>query len=130
MNIEDIKKAYAMTPHPEGGWYKELWQSQNTIGERSICSLTYYLLDKTGCCWHRLASDEIWLFHQGADLKLYLGGEGKSPKEEEAITLGKSCFHTVIPRGQWQRAETTGDFSLVSCVVAPGYREEDWEILN
>ena len=34
----------------------------------------------------------------------------------------------VVPTGHWQAAETTGDYTLVSCVVAPGFQFEGFEL--
>jgi predicted cupin superfamily sugar epimerase len=60
-----------LQPHPEGGFYKEVFRSE--IEVRAACSdkvnqaitSIYYLLegnDYSG--FHRLKSDEIWYFHK------------------------------------------------------------------
>jgi predicted cupin superfamily sugar epimerase len=36
--------------------------------------------------------------------------------------------HVVVPAGAWQAAETTGAWSLVTCVVAPGFDFAGFEL--
>lgn len=131
MDKEALIKQYDMQPHPEGGWYRELWQSSRSHRGQSLSSLTYYLIGRgESCAWHRLTSEEVWLWHQGAPLQLLLGGQGSSPQGEDIVTLGDRIFHGIVPPNTWQRARTTGDFTLVSCVVTPAYREKDWQLLK
>ncbi|MEG0874701.1 MAG: cupin domain-containing protein [Clostridiales bacterium] len=130
MNKEKIIDKFNMQPHPEGGWYKELWQSPKTVGERHLSSHIYYLLEKDEVSkWHRLTSDEIWLFHSGDYLTLTLGGKGKTPIPTQEVEIGKDLFHLLIPANTWQRATAKLGDSLVSCVVSPGYNDEDYEMI-
>jgi predicted cupin superfamily sugar epimerase len=34
----------------------------------------------------------------------------------------------VVPHGEWQSAETMGDYTLVACFVAPGFEFADFEM--
>ena len=36
----------------------------------------------------------------------------------------------MIPSGYWQAAKSTGEFTLVSCCVAPGFDFKDFEMLR
>ena len=36
----------------------------------------------------------------------------------------------MIPSGYWQAAKSTGEFTLVSCCVSPGFDFEDFEMLR
>ena len=36
----------------------------------------------------------------------------------------------MIPSGYWQAAESTGEFTLVSCCVGPGFDFKDFEMLR
>ena len=60
-----------LKPHVEGGYYKELYKSTRCLGERPIASTIYYLL-KSGQVsrFHRLKSDELWLYHYGSPLRI------------------------------------------------------------
>ena len=57
MDISDeIIKKLQMTPHPEGGYFKESYRDENI-------SLIYYLLKKNEKShWHRLTKNEILHF--------------------------------------------------------------------
>ena len=81
--------------------------------------------------WHRLhTAVEVWHYYAGAPLKLMQSGDGKTV---ETQLLGPDILkgerpQGVIPAGSWQAAETTGDFTLVGCTVAPGFTFEDFEL--
>ena len=34
----------------------------------------------------------------------------------------------VVPAGHWQAAVSTGDYTLVSCTVSPGFRFEGFKL--
>ena len=36
----------------------------------------------------------------------------------------------MIPSGYWQAAKSTGEFTLVSCCVGPGFDFKDFELLR
>ena len=36
----------------------------------------------------------------------------------------------MIPSGYWQGAKSTGEFTLVSCFVGPGFDFNDFELLR
>ena len=36
----------------------------------------------------------------------------------------------IVPADAWQSASTTGEWTLVSCVVAPGFDFADFEIIE
>ena len=79
---------------------------------------------------------EIWLWHGGAPLELSIHEDGGAV---ERCRLGMDIEggerpQAVIPVGAWQAARSLGDWSLVSCTVAPafefaGFRmaPEGWE---
>ncbi|MBB4124479.1 cupin domain-containing protein [Martelella radicis] len=129
---EAIIDALGMQQHPEGGWYAETFR--DTAGEpgRGASTLIYFLL-KAGerSHWHRLLTTvEIWHYYAGAPLKLMVSPDGRAT---ETMTLGPDIMagerpQGVIPAGQWQAAESTGDFTLVGCTVAPGFIFDDFEL--
>jgi predicted cupin superfamily sugar epimerase len=119
-----------MQPHAEGGWYKEIWRS-----EREACSLIYYALGRDDVSrWHRVRSDELWLWHAGGVLEMKLGGTGESPQAEQTLLLGaeseaRDGFQGIVPADVWQTARVVaGDFVLVSCVVAPAFQWTDFTL--
>ncbi len=64
-----------LAPHPEGGWYRETWraapswQPAGYPGPRAAATGIYFLLDPgEESAWHRVRSDEVWLWHSGGPL--------------------------------------------------------------
>ena len=120
-----------LTEHPEGGWFKATFQSKETSNGRSNLSLIYYLLkENENSHLHRVTdADEIWLWHLGDPLLLSYSDE-RSTKE---ITLGPDLnnneeLQAVIPKSIWQKAKSNGAWSLVSCVVAPAFSFDGFEM--
>lgn len=127
--------------HPEGGWFKEIYRSQEIIeqgifnkrfsGDRNISTSIYFLLEKGQfSAFHRIKSDEIWHFYDGGMTKIY----SISPKGELTIhKLGLNIENgelpqIIIPGGEYFAAEPSTDFTLVGCTVAPGFDFEDFEM--
>ena len=128
-----------MKPHPEGGYYKEVFRSKEGIsqkslpdrfaGDRSFLTSIYFLLEKgLFSAFHRIQSDALWYFHKGDDLFVHvILPDGTY----QCIELGKDKdLQCAVPAGAWFASETRGEFSLVSCAVAPGFDFEDFELAN
>jgi hypothetical protein len=131
-----------LLPHPEGGWYRETWAARPRFqpagypGARAPATAVYFLLTPgTRSCWHAVRSDELWLWHAGGPLALWLGGTGSEPATDPAeLTLGPDLAagqhpQQLVPGGHWQAAEPAGPHEvLVSCVVAPGFDFADFTV--
>jgi uncharacterized protein len=140
MEAQDAKywiERLDMQPHPEGGYYKEVFRSQQQVHRlnaeetKQACTSIYYLLEGNDFSgFHRLVSDEIWYFHVGAPVHIHsIDKEGKYQLHElSAAPTGH--FSVVIPGGCWFAAEIPSQqqFSLVSCVVAPGFDFREFEM--
>ena len=85
-----------------------------------------YFLLKAGerSHWHRVDATEIWLYHAGAPLVLSLAETEAGPAVDQLLTpdLSAGRPQIIVPRDHWQAARTTGDYTLVSCTVSPGFR--------
>ena len=143
----DLRPATAETldllPHPEGGWFRETWaaapwfEPPGYAGSRAAATAIYFLLPPGARSqWHKVASDELWLWHSGGPLTLQLGGDGRDPHgEPRAVTLGPELEHgqapqILVPGGTWQSAFPAGSAEvLVTCVVAPGFDFADFTAL-
>jgi predicted cupin superfamily sugar epimerase len=133
-----------LAPHPEGGWYRETWRAapesvpDGYPGPRAAATGIYFLLvPGEESAWHRVRSDEAWLWHSGGPLSLLDGGAGDQPADvPAAVTLGPDLAagqlpQHVIPGGHWQAARLAGEQEvLVSCVVAPGFDFADFTMLD
>jgi predicted cupin superfamily sugar epimerase len=135
MEINDIIKKYNLTPHPEGGYYKEVYRSeQNVISkqvkeDRSAVTHIYFLLKEGQFSrFHKVLHDEIWNFYEGSPLNII---EFNGTKVEEKI-IGKESgnYVSVVKAGIFQAAESTGSYTLVGCSVAPGFDFKDFSFLT
>ena len=131
MDADYIINYLKLTEHPEGGWFKETFQSKETSNGRSNLSMIYYLLkENENSHWHRVTdADEIWLWHLGDPLLLSYSDE----RSTNEITLGPDLnnnekLQAVIPKSIWQKAKSNGEWSLVSCVVAPAFSFDGFEM--
>jgi predicted cupin superfamily sugar epimerase len=121
-----------LTPHPEGGWYRETWRAPAGEGERGAATAILFLLAAgERSHWHRVDADELWLWHAGGPLAL-LRAESDSAAVER-VTLGGKVLageqpQVRIPAGWWQAAEAGTGWTLVSCVVAPAFQFEGFEL--
>lgn len=134
-----------LKPHPEGGFYKEEYRSSVEIphkdlpvgykSARKIATSIYYLLRSEDISkLHRLRSDELWYYHAGSPISVvYIDAEGKKhknilggrPDKAEKLSMlipGGCIFCAEVPQKE--------SYSLVSCVVAPGFEFEDFEMFD
>ncbi|MBL4807419.1 MAG: cupin domain-containing protein [Rhodobacteraceae bacterium] len=122
---QDIIQKLDMHPHPEGGWYRQTWIADVGDGVRPCGSAIYYLLEAgQKSHWHRIDSTEIWIFNAGAPLILSLSSSDAGPIRD--ITLGPDILagqqaQAIVVVQEWQAARSTGDWTLVTCTVAPAF---------
>ena len=137
MNAEDIINKLEMLPHPEGGYYKETYRSEEqTINKegnkRNTSTAIYFLLENNNISrFHRIKSDELWFFHQGNAIEIVSIKNNKLV----SITLGNDIDkgevpQAVIPSNTWfgSSVKDGSGFGLVSCTVAPGFDFADFEM--
>ena len=126
-----------LQPHPEGGYYREIHRSGERVGtargRRAAITTIYFLLARDRkSVLHRVLSDEIWHWYEGAPLRLL--HVGADFRYRESVVLGPSAKGSVqafvIPRMAWQAAETTGDYTLVGCSVGPGFDFADFTMMR
>jgi predicted cupin superfamily sugar epimerase len=123
MTADDIIAHLKLSPHPEGGHYRQTWVAENEGRPSGTC--IYFLLKADEVShWHTVDAAEIWHYHAGAPLTLSVAATKAGPAL--AHTLGPDVLadqnpHLIVPTGHWQSARSTGDFTLVSCTVSPGF---------
>ncbi len=133
----ELVKQLDLQPHPEGGWYKEIYRSPNNIEsnskQRSVLTGIYFLLEENKMSrWHVVDADEVWHFYEGDALELFVASpdfsEVKTIRLDE-ISNGAAPVY-VVPKGWWQAARSTGRFTLVGCNVAPGFEFSGFRFAN
>ncbi len=112
-----------LAPHPEGGHYRQTWVDTTSDGRPSGTCIYFLLQRGERSHWHRVDATEIWLYHAGAPLHLHMSATDAGPASTHLLTpdLTQGAPQIIVPRDHWQAAETTGDFTLVSCTVSPGF---------
>jgi len=139
--VRGLIEQLQLRPHPEGGYYRESYRSTEQAtalpkrfdGPRSLSTAILFLLPHGHISTlHRIKSDELWHFYQGAPLRVVsITPEGT----RHDVVLG-SCFdgghrcQAVVPEGRWFGAhvESNNGWSLVGCTVAPGFEFTDFEM--
>jgi predicted cupin superfamily sugar epimerase len=130
-----------LIPHPEGGYYKEIYRSEEQIhkdhlperftGHRTFKTSIYYLINgKTPSKLHRIKSDELWHFYYGDPATVYVINPDGSKEE---LLLGSNpekgeAFQAVVKAGSWFGAAVNNkdSYTLAGCTVAPGFDFEDF----
>ena len=129
MTAEEIIAHLSLTPHPEGGHYRQTWCADNAGRPSGTC--IYFLL-KAGEAshWHKVDATEIWLWHAGAPLVLSMAASDAGPARDHLLTgdLRQGAPQLIVPENHWQAARSTGDWTLVSCTVSPGFRFEGFTL--
>jgi predicted cupin superfamily sugar epimerase len=138
-------KNLQMQPHPEGGYFKETYRSEEIIskdglparfaGNRNISTAIYYLLEQGDfSAFHRIKSDECWHFYAGETLLIHMIDNAGN---YSCIKLGHHLvdserFQFVVPAGIWFASEPALNtpFALVGCTVAPGFDFTDFEMAD
>lgn len=128
MKPSQVVDQLQLAPHPEGGWYREVYRSTDRVRRgdeaRSATTAIYYLLEQHQLSrWHVVDADEIWHFYAGAPLEL-LAYDPASRQLSRHVLSTPSAGSTpigVIPAGVWQAARSLGEYSLVGCTVSPGF---------
>lgn len=137
IDAESVIDKLNLSPHPEGGYYRECYRSEQEIqienGEkRSAGTGIYFLLAKGELSnWHRVRWDEVWHFYGGEPLVLeIIDQDGAISKHKVGNTFADDVrFQRLVPQNCWQRAYSTGRYSLVGCTVSPGFEFEDFEMI-
>jgi predicted cupin superfamily sugar epimerase len=133
MGRPPVAEALDLEPHPEGGWYRQTWRSpvDVTLDDgrvRPTATLIHFLLPAgESSAWHKVASDELWLAHQGT-VTLELGGTESTPVLETSVVVDADHPQALVPAGVWQRTVPSRADALVSCVVSPGFDFDDFEL--
>lgn len=129
MTPAEIIARLDLSPHPEGGHYRQTWVAQNDGRPSGTC--IYYLLQADERShWHRIDATEIWLYHSGAPLVLSMAASDTGPATDHLLTpdLSKGAPQIVVPAHHWQAARSTGDYTLASCTVSPGFQFEGFTL--
>ena len=133
MTADQIIAHLGLSPHPEGGHYRQTWVAMHggTNAGRATGTCIYFLLKQGEAShWHKVDATEIWFYHAGAPLILSLSANDQGPASDHLLTpdLTQGAPQIIVPAHHWQAARTTGDYTLVSCTVSPGFQFEGFTL--
>ena len=134
-NAEYYIKNLEMIPHVEGGYFKESFLSEDNVRENKKLWSSIYFLLRTGevSNFHRLKSDEVWYYHDGEALTIYMitpEGDFITKQLGTDIENGESP-QVLVPKGYiFGSAMNKEGFSLVGCMVAPAFEYEEFELFE
>ena len=136
---EKIIKELDLSPHPEGGYFKETYRSENKLkspnnGEirNAVTDIYFLLVFKQISRFHKVLHDEIWHFYEGDPIEL-VEIQNNSHEISRVILGDKNNilnYKHCIKGSNWQAAYSLGKYSLVGCTVAPGFDFSDFEFLR
>ena len=130
LSAQEVIRLLDLKSHPEGGHYRETFRDARMIDGRSASTAIYYLLARgERSHWHRIDAAEVWHYYAGAPLTLAIadGGSARVVRLGCDLAAGEQP-QMVVPAGMWQSAESTGDWTLVGCTVAPGFEFSGFEL--
>jgi predicted cupin superfamily sugar epimerase len=132
-----------LQPHPEGGWYREVFRSQGHVMPqdgrplRSALTSIYFLLEATQQSrWHRVLSDEVWVHLEGAPLDLWTWDATNGQLCSAALgpVSAATAPQHVVSAGLWQAARPKpggiASHVLVACMVGPGFDFPDFQMME
>jgi predicted cupin superfamily sugar epimerase len=140
--LPDWAMGLDLSPHPEGGWFRETWRSELTVAQSALppdytgprsagTAILFLLMPGQQSAWHTVRSAELWMYHRGSPLLLEVGQE---QGDAAMLVLGSDLAageqpQLLVPPGHWQRARPRDDEpTLVSCVVVPGFDFADFAL--
>lgn len=118
-----------LAAHPEGGWYRETWRGEaGPDGRAQGTAIIFLLRAGEASHWHTVDAAELWIWQAGDPVELRLSATDAGPVRPVIlggdVAAGQQLQGIVAP-GEWQAARPSGEtvhgYSLVSCVVVPGF---------
>ncbi|MDF2804229.1 MAG: hypothetical protein K0S61_4134 [Anaerocolumna sp.] len=133
-----------MIAHPEGGFYKEIYTSEENItskelnvnfeGSRILWTSIYFLLrDGEVSNFHKLKSDEMWYYHSGSPLTIYMiSPKGELFTEQLGLDIENGEKPQVLVPKEYifGSAMNNKGYALVGCMVSPGFEFRDFELFK
>lgn len=140
MNAQYWINKLNLTPHQEGGYFKQTYASDNKITlpngkiRHLSTSILFLLTAQNPSHFHRLTADEIWYFHTGHSLSVHMIYPDGQYKTQTLGLSDNDCLQFTVPKGvifgSSIASDNPDDFSVVSCSVTPGFEYDDFELFT
>lgn len=143
LTAQEIIEKLKLSPHPEGGYYREVYRSESQVVHpsiddesaniRSACTSIYFLLEEGDfSAFHRVRSDEVWNLYAGGPIELHLISQhGECNRHLLGLDIGAGFSpQLTIPAHCWQAARPAPrvPWVLCGCTVAPGFDFADFSM--
>jgi predicted cupin superfamily sugar epimerase len=132
LTAAEVIRLLDLTPHPEGGHFREVFRDGADDGGRgAVTSIHFLLADGEISHWHRVDAVEIWCHQAGGPLELATAPTESGPIQR--LRLGSDLaageqLQAVVQKSQWQSARPLAAWTLVGCAVAPAFVFEGFEL--
>lgn len=132
--VETLKKFYSLNRHVEGGYFSEVYTAPFKQNDRATAGSIYFLLSGNDVShFHKIDCDEIWYYHEGCGMKIFLLCDGNL----EEFLLGKDVENgqramIIIPAGSIFAAENldANSYTFVSCMTTPKFKYEGFALVT
>jgi predicted cupin superfamily sugar epimerase len=143
LKAAQIIEKFNLEPHPEGGFYKRVFESKSKIrqeylppaftGDRAFLTSIYYVISKGQfSAFHKLKQDEIWHLYSGGPVLVHkIDAKGVL----DTVVLGHDYVAGQVPHVEFRpgtvfAAELTPhtDFAFLGCSVSPGFEFSDMQL--
>ena len=123
--VDQLLERLALQPHPEGGFYRQTWQSatRNADGRALASSILFLLPTGVRSHWHRTDGEEIWIHQAGAPLALHIAEHGQVNTHIVSIEQADPGYKIKLNRGAPRLQPMTRDsYRRRSCLEVDCYR--------
>ncbi len=151
MNQKEIIEQLELIPHPEGGYFREVYRSgaepMRSKGatdedgavfkfddgdQRNLLTSIYWMLTEQSPIgwWCKNQSDHVHYHHLGATIEyLVIDENGAMCKHQLGADIRNGDVpQLVVPGGCWKTAlKKKGEFALIGEAVAPGFDFRDFQ---
>jgi len=142
MFLSELVKKLGLTPHPEGGYYRETYRAEelyevNGIQKNCATAIYFLITDTNFSALHKIQSDEIFHFYYGDSVDFVMFDEKNKPIRK---TLGTNIQEgekpqIIVPKNMWQgfkinktNPNNINGFCLMGATVAPGFDYKDFKL--
>ena len=154
ISADKLIKLLGLKPHPEGGYFREAYSSDEMIGKAALpkryewnrrngTAIFYLLTREAFSAIRRIKTDEVYHFYLGDPVELtqlLTDGSGRVTMLGNDIAAGAHVqivafaagahVQIVVSRGTWHGAQLVegGNYALLRTTVSPGFEFADFEI--
>ena len=135
VDAQIFKDKYNLQQHSEGGWFAEIYTAPfKQKKHRATAGSIYFLLEREDVShFHRLDCDEIWYYHAGGGMKIFVLQDGQI--KEYILSSGaeeNSQPMVVIPAGAIFAAENLDKdgYTFISCVTTPRFDYKGFRLIS